>query len=379
MTDTPDVRAEPTDSTLANDASSAPSSPAPGTPEAAPRLEIQTSRQFTAWLAAERLSLAFTTYQGGKVFFIGLKPDGRLEVFNRTFERCMGLAASSQTLWLSSLYQLWRFENVLEPGKLYQDYDRVYVPQVAYTTGDIDVHDVAVDAAGRPVFVNTLFSCLATVSETHSFEPLWKPAFISKLAAEDRCHLNGLAMENGSPRYVTAVSRSDVADGWRDHRRDGGIVVDCEYNEIVGSGFSMPHSPRLHRGRLWLLNSGQGELGTLEPETGHFEPVAFCPGYARGLALHGDYAVIGLSGPRHNKTFEGLPLDERLKDKGSSARCGLHIVDLRTGDAVHWVRIEGLVEELYDVAILPAIRRPMAIGLKSDEIRRVLKVAPGAM
>ncbi len=352
-----------------------PGAPAPAA-AAPPRLEIQTSRQFAAWLAAEQLSLAFTTYQGGKVFFLGLKPDGALEVFNRTFERCMGLSASSQTLWLSSLYQLWRFENLLESGQHYQGYDRVYVPQVAYTTGDVDIHDVAVDVSGRPVFVNTLFSCLATVSETHSFAPLWQPRFISRLAAEDRCHLNGLAMQNGVPRYVTAVSRSDVADRWRDHRRDGGILIDVESGEIVAAGLSMPHSPRLHRVQLWLLNSGQGELGTLDPESGRFEPVAFCPGYARGLALHGDWAVIGLSGPRKNKTFEGLPLDERLKGKGARSRCGLHIVDLRSGDAVHWVRIEGVVEELYDVAVLPKIRRPMAIGLKSDEIRRVLSIAP---
>jgi len=360
-----------------SDAGNACESPGPAS-AGPPRLELQTSRQLTAWLAEQRLSLVFTTYQGGKVFFLGLKPDGQLEVFNRTFERCMGLFATAQTLWLSSLYQLWRFENLLEPGQLYQGYDRVYVPQVAYTTGDLDIHDVAVDAAGQPVFVNTLFSCLATVSETHSFVPLWRPPFVTKLAAEDRCHLNGLAMQDGAPRYVTAVSRSDVADGWRDHRRDGGIVVDVETNEIAADGLCMPHSPRLHRGRLWLLNSGQGEFGTLDPAEGRFEPAAFCPGYARGLAFHGDFAAIGLSGPRRNKTFEGLPLNERLREKASTARCGIQIVDLRTGDAVHWVRIAGMVEELYDVAILPDIRRPMAIGLKSDEIRRVLKVAPAA-
>ena len=180
---------------------------------AAPTFTAVASRQLPAWLAEQRVSLAFTTYQTGKLFLIGLGDEGRLSIFERTFNRCMGLAASPQTLWMSSLYQLWRFENALDEGQLHGGYDRLYVPRIGYTTGDLDVHDVAVDGSGRAVFVNTLFSCLATVSETHSFEVLWKPYFISKLAAEDRCHLNGLALRNGRPAFVTAVSRSDAADG----------------------------------------------------------------------------------------------------------------------------------------------------------------------
>lgn len=146
---------------------------------------------------------------------------------------------------MSSLYQLWRFENVLEPGQQASGYDRLYVPQVGYTTGDLDIHDVAVEADGRVVFVNTLFGCLATTSPTHSFVPLWRRPFLSRLAAEDRCHLNGLALENGRAKYVTAVSQSDVADGWRDRRHDGGCVIDIHTNEVMATGLSMPHSPRV--------------------------------------------------------------------------------------------------------------------------------------
>jgi uncharacterized protein (TIGR03032 family) len=286
------------------------------------------------------------------------------------------LCITPQTFWLSSLYQLWRFENALEAGQTHQGYDRLYVPQLACTTGDLDIHDVALDQDGRPVFVNTLFSCLATVSERYSFRPLWRPAFISKLAAEDRCHLNGLAMEGGEPRYVTAVSQSDVADGWRDHRQDGGVVIDVTTNEIVLEGLSMPHSPRLHQGKLWLLNSGTGYFGYVDRDCGRFEPVAFCPGYGRGLSFIDRFAVVGVSGPRNNRTFSGLKLDDNLHDKHAKARCGLYIIDLKTGDTVHWVRVEGVVDELYDVAVLPDIQRPMAIGLKTDEIRRVLSMAP---
>ncbi len=88
------------------------------------------------------------------------------------------------------------------------------MPQLAYTTGDIDAHDLVVDKSGKVIFINTLFSCLATVHERYSFEPLWQPPFISKLAGEDRCHLNGLAMRDGEVRYVTTVSQTDIYEGW---------------------------------------------------------------------------------------------------------------------------------------------------------------------
>ena len=343
-------------------------------PAAQPELEITGSRQFTAWLAEHKLSFAFTTYQAGKLFLIGLNADGQLSVFERTFNRCMGLVAHHRALWMSTLYQLWRFENSLDPGQNYQGYDALYVPRLAYTTGDLDIHDLGVDAAGEPMFVNTLFGCLARPSATASFVPLWHPPFISRLAAEDRCHLNGLAMDAGQARYVSAVSRSDVADGWRDRRVDGGLVIDVSTNNVVCEGLSMPHSPRLHQGRLWVLNSGAGQFGYVDRARGVFEAVAFLPGYLRGLAFCGDFALVGLSTCRENRTFSGLPLDAELARRDAEPRCAIAVVDLRSGDAVHWLRIEGFVRELYDVAAFVGIQRPMALGFKSDEIRRHIVV-----
>jgi uncharacterized protein (TIGR03032 family) len=343
-----------------------------------PKVEITGSRQFNAWLLESKASLAFTTYQSGKLFLIGVSADGRLSIFERTFNRCMGLWGDAQTLYMSTLYQLWRFENALEAGENANGYDRLYVPRVAWTTGDVDAHDVMVDGSGRVLFVNTLFSCLATVSERYSFVPLWHPPFITKLAAEDRCHLNGLALEGGAPAYVTAVAQSDAHEAWRDHRRDGGVVLDVRTNETVCAGLSMPHSPRMHGGKLWLLDSGNGNFGYVDLAHGRFEPVAFCPGYARGLAFIGDFAVVGLSRPRENKTFSGLALDERLREKNVEARCQLQVIDLKRGDVVHSLRIEGVVVELYDVVVLPGVRRPTALGFKSDEIRRVLSIGQPA-
>ena len=336
-------------------------------------LEINTSRQFVPWLLEQNMSFVFTTYQAGKIFFIGLQPNGQLAVFERTLDRCMGLYAQDKSLYISTLYQLWRFENTLEAGEVYQEHDAFYVPQMSYVTGDLDIHDITISNDSL-IFVNTLFSCLGTVSPTHSFIPLWQPPFISKIAAEDRCHLNGLALRDGKPRYVTAVSTSDLAEGWREQRQKGGCVIDVQSDEIIATGLSMPHSPRYYQDRLWLHNSGTGDFGYLDLDSGEFIPIAFCPGYLRGLAFSGNFALVGLSKPRENKTFSGLVLNDRLNQQNAQARCGLFVIDLQRGDIVHSLTIDGVVEELYDVVTLPKVRRPMALGFKSDEIRRVITI-----
>jgi uncharacterized protein (TIGR03032 family) len=173
------------------------------------------------------------------------------------------------------------------------------------------------------------------------------------------------------PKYVTAVSQSDIAEGWRDRRADKGCVIDVESGEVVASGLSMPHSPRVYQDKLWVLDSGSGNLGIIDFPTGRFEPVVFCPGYLRGLSFFGDFAVVGLSKPRGG-TFSGLELDDNLRSRDAEPRCGLMIIDLITGDIVHWFRIEGIIEELYDVCVLPGVLRPTAFGFKADEIRRFI-------
>ncbi len=339
-----------------------------------PTLEITASGHFAAWLDQTGTSLAFTTYRVGKLFLVGLQDEGRLSIFERTFERCMGLCAAGGTMFMSSAHQLWRFEDALAPGQHHEGYDRIYVPQVGYTTGELDIHDIALDGEGEAVFVATLFGCLARPSATHSFTPLWKPPFTSRLVAEDRCHLNGLAMVDGRPRYATAIGTSDFAEGWREQRLDGGCVIDVVSNAIVASGLSMPHSPRWYRGRLWLHESGSGHFGALDLASGRFEPVAFCPGYLRGLAFVDDFALVGVSLPRQSKLLSGLALGESLARKNIEPRCGVYVLDLTTGDVAHWLRIEGIVGELYDVAALDGVRRPMAIGFKGDDIKRVFTV-----
>ena len=337
------------------------------------KLKITSSGLFISWLSSQNASLAFTTYQAGKLFLIGSKSDGTMSVFERTFNRSMGLAVGKGQLWLSSLYQLWRFQDFLEPGQLSGDYDALYIPVTGHTTGDIDIHDIHIKADNDPIFVATRFNCIAMLSRHYSFEPLWLPPFIDRVAAEDRCHLNGMATDNNEPRFLTCVAKSNVSEGWRDQRKDGGLIIDVKTNEVVASQLSMPHSPRLYRDKLWILQAGRGEFGHVNTENGQFEAICFLPGFARGLSFIGDYAVIGLSKPRHNETFNGLLLNERLKNKGAKAKCAIYVVNLNTGDVEHILEVEGVVEELYDVAVIPGIRRPKALGFQSDEIRFVVR------
>jgi len=365
----------------------------PASPRAAKPtdLAITASRHLPEWMASQRVSLGFSTYQAGKLFLIGLQPNGRLSVYERTFNRCMGLHASAdaQTVWMASLYQIWRLENYLAPGETTPEgYDALYVPTVGHTTGDVDAHDIVIprrgELAGRPIFCVTAFNCLATISETHSFRPVWKPPFISAAldtpAGEDRCHLNGLAADpdTGEPAYATAVSRSDVSDGWRDRRVGGGVLLDVRTDEIIADGLSMPHSPRIHPdypGRVWMLNAGTGFFGYVDIATGAFTDVAFCPGFTRGMAFVGEWAIVGLSAARENRTFQNLPLHDNLASRDAEPRCAMHAINLRTGTTDHWLRIDGVVHELYDAIALPGVARPMLLGFKTDEIRRMLRIA----
>ena len=344
---------------------------------------VLTSQGLAAWLASHDVALALTTYQAGRLFFVGRRPDGGLRAHERMIRHCQGLWTDGDSLWTSAEAILWRFENDLPPGaRTERGADRRFAPREGRVTGAVDIHDIAVGdtafasggGAAGAIFVNTAFSCLATVSDKASFRPLWRPPFVSELVGEDRCHLNGLAMDGARPAYVSAVSRSDVADGWRERRRDGGVIVDVVSGEIVASGLSMPHSPRLHDSILWVLDSGRGELVIIDPKDGKRTGVAFCPGYARGLAFAGRFAVIGLSRPRRNHTFEGLELDERLAAKDAAPRCGLIIVDTETGRTVEWLRFEHTIDELYDVAVLPGVVQAEAIGFIGDGMQRAVTV-----
>jgi uncharacterized protein (TIGR03032 family) len=346
----------------------------------AQEVEYSVSNGLLSRLAGLNISIAFSSYQSGLLYLVGRNRAGGINIHQAAMPKPMGLCLDSDgSLTMTGGYQIMRFENVLEADQLVNNtFDACYVPRIVHVTGHLDAHDVGVDKQGKVIFINTRYNCLATVSSRHSFELLWKPPFISALVDEDRCHLNGLAMQDGRPRYVTAVSRSDTIDGWRDRRGDGGIVIDVESNEIICTGLSMPHSPRMHNGELWLLNSGTGELGVVNigPDgVGKFEPRVFCPGFLRGLSFHGNMAFVGLSKPRY-KRFEGLELDQRLRDADSEPWCGIQIIDLTSGTCVDWFRIDGKIGELYDLEVIPGVSTPMAVAPDTQEAAGLVTFAP---
>src|SRR6185312_9366629 len=101
------------------------------------------SSSFSEWLASVDATLSLTTYQAGRLFFIGRKGDGGLRAHERIIEQCQGLWTDGQTLWTSGLWMLWRFENVLRTGEITASgADRKFVPRESRVTGRTDIHDI---------------------------------------------------------------------------------------------------------------------------------------------------------------------------------------------------------------------------------------------
>ena len=333
------------------------------------------SSGLAGWLAAHGVSLGFTTYTVGKVVLIGPGHGGGVAMSERSFGSAMALRATTTGLYLSTHHQVWRFENGLDPGQRFDGWDRLYMPRSSFVTGAVDIHDIQIDGAGRLLVAVTLYNCLAELDGRGSFSPVWRPAFIDAIVNQDRCHLNGFCLEDGAPAYATLVGPSNQEGGWRALRAAGGQVIDVRTDRVVADGLSMPHTPRLHRGRLYVLEAGSGWFGWIDRASGQFERLTWCPGFLRGLSFHGDFAVIGLSKPR-NRAFAGLPLDGELKRRGVEAGCAVYVIDLRDGAVRHTLTITGSVEEIYDTAVLPGTGQPLLVGIEGEEIGRYIAIGP---
>ena len=326
------------------------------------------------WLREQAVSLAFSTYRANRLLFLGVdeQPNPSLKLHERLFDRPMGLFVAGESIWMAARCQLWRLDNLLGPGELHEGGDRLYVPAASYTTGDVNAHELVLGPEGQPIFVNTAFSCLAGIAPGCSFAPTWQPPFISQLAGDDRCHLNGIALKDGIPTWATACGGSGDPSAWRNNRNGGGVLIHIPTGELAATGLSMPHSPRWHGGKLWLLNSGTGELGCIED--GQFQALCALPGFARGLAFVGGCAVVGLSKLR-SPQFTGLPLEERLNDGANPGGCcGLRVIDLASGEILHSLDLPEPVDELFDVVLLPGVRQPRALGLQGEEIDCLVKI-----
>jgi uncharacterized protein (TIGR03032 family) len=321
--------------------------------QASPLRSVATA-SLPALLAGLGCSLLVSTYQSGRVIVVRAD-GGALNTHFRSFASPMGLALGPRYLAIGTARHVWEYRNVpaaaarLQPaGK----HDACFVPRAVHVTGDIRSHEMAF-AGGELWIVNTRFSCLCGLDRDHSFVPRWRPPFVSALAPEDRCHLNGLAVVDGRVRYATALGRTDAPAGWRESKAGGGVLLEVPSGEPVAEGLSMPHSPRWHGGKLWVLESGKGEIGAVDPAAGKVETVAQLPGFTRGLAFAGRYAFVGLSQVRES-VFGGIPLSRRLRERV----CGVWAIDLQSGATVAFLRFEDAVQEIFDVAVLPGLRFP---------------------
>lgn len=312
------------------------------------------------------ISLVVSTYQAGKVILVR-NDNGALNTHFRTFSKPMGIASDRARLTIGGTNTVWYYRNVpavapkLEPaGK----HDACYLPRRIHVTGDIDIHEMAYDRDGELWIVNTRFCCLCTLDENHSFYPRWRPHFVSALSPQDRCHLNGLAMVDGKPKYVTALGETDTQGGWRENKANGGILMDIERNEILLRGLSMPHSPRLYDGKLWLLESGQGSLAAVDLNNRTWRTVAEMPGFTRGIDFYGPFAFIGLSQVRESAVFSGIPLVERLSER----TCGVWVIHIETGQTVGFLRFESGVQEIFAVQILQGMKFPEVLEWGDEKL-----------
>jgi uncharacterized protein (TIGR03032 family) len=343
----------------------------PETPTTAVEFHYGQTDSFAPLLRQLNMSLLVTTYQANKLLVVRAAQGG-LSTLVRTFERPMGMAVDARRMALGTRNQVWFLRNApdiavrVEPAGRH---DACYLPRSCHVTGDIGVHELA--WAGDDLWVvNTRFSCLCTLDPDYSFVPRWRPPFISALAAEDRCHLNGLAVVEGQPKYVTALGETDIANGWRAHKPHGGCLMDVPEGRVVVRGMSMPHSPRWHDGRLWLLESGTGQFVLIDLAHGRRQIVTELPGFARGLALAGPYAFVGLSKIRASSAMDGVPLAERRNE----LKCGVAVVELRSGRLVALLEFQTAVEEIFDVQLLPGLRFPEFMGFQKDAIHHTFIV-----
>ena len=306
---------------------------------------------FPQLLNQANASLVVSTYQAGKLILLRAKEDS-LNTHFINLAKPMGVAFKNGRLTVGSganVIDYFNMNNVGPKVEPVNTHDGAFLPRRTHVTGDIDIHEMGFDKDNELWIVNTKMSCLCTLDINHSIVPRWRPPFITGYDLTDRCHLNGLAMRDGKPRYVSALGTTDKPGGWRENKADGGMIMDIDTNQIVIDGLSMPHSPRWYRNKLWVLESGAGHLITIDLKTGKKTVIAEMPGFCRGIDFVERYAIIGLSEVRETAVFAGLPLTEREQDR----KCGVWVIDIEKGETVAFLEFSGGVQEIFSVQLVP--------------------------
>ncbi|HTP99297.1 MAG TPA: TIGR03032 family protein [Casimicrobiaceae bacterium] len=323
-------------------------------------ITIAASPSLAPLLAQLRTSLLVSTYEAGALVVVRAL-GGSLFIDMVRVDRAMGVAAIRNRLALGTRHRILEMSNMpvlsaqMPTAAGQPAPDACYVPLNTHVTGEIDLHEIAW-GEDELWFVNTRFSCLCTRSALESFQPRWRPPFVKRLRPDDRCHLNGIAMDGGRPAYVTLFAATDEPEGWRAQRTTGGLVLDVASGEAVAHGLSMPHSPRLYRGELWVEESGRGTLARVDRAAGRCDTVAAFDGFTRGLDFVGGVAFVGLSKVRESRSFGGVPITERVDV--DRRFCGVQAVDLATGRSLGFLQFETGVGEIFAVQALQGVVHP---------------------
>ncbi len=326
----------------------------------------QHTQSFPDFLAQMGVSVLVTTYQAGKLIHLRHQ-DGVLNTHFLDMQKPMGMALRGARLAIGTAYHVWDYYNMADVAPKvapFNTHDACYLPRELHITGDIDIHEMAFSDDNELWLVNTKMSCLCTLAPEYSVVPRWCPPFISEYDLTDRCHLNGLAMRDGKPAYVSALGTTNSAAGWRENKAAGGMLMELDTNRMLASGLAMPHSPRWYQGQLWVLESGAGSLATVDLVTGKLTTVVELPGFTRGIDFIGRYAVIGLSQVRETAVFAGLPLTKRCEAR----ECGIYIVDIVEKQVIAFVVFSGDVQEIFAVQIVPA-KNPVVLSLDNPLLR----------
>jgi len=335
-----------------------------------------TSPEFPELLFDLNASLVISTYQAGKLLFVS--SDGeKVNLLPRNMEQPMGLALKDNKLAVACMHDTYVLRHDPRMGLGYPRqpgvYDTMFMPHRHYFSGTAQMHDIGwqgVDLIG----VNTLFSCLCRINGEHSFEPVWQPPFITELVAQDRCHLNGMAMLDGKPKYVTAFGATNNKDDWRAHKYESGIIMDVESGEIVAQGLPMPHTPRVYDGQLYVLLSATGELAKVDVNAGTYDMVKKFDGYVRGMDKVGDYLFVCMSKIRQIHTFNDSEYAKRR-----DYQAGFEMIHLPTGASMSSLKFHRSCDEIYDICVLHGLRRPGMVGILDGNYRMGLTTPEQAL
>lgn len=307
--------------------------------------------------------LAISTYQAGRLIFIAANGK-KIHQIPVPFKKPMGVAIKGDNLAVATLKDIQIYSGSKVLAEKYPNnpgiYDTMFVPRATYYCGETDLHDLEF-GKNNLWAVNTLFSCLATFDINHSFKPRWKPNFISLIAPQDRCHLNGMAMSDGMPAFVTALGQGDSKESWRENISEGGVLMNVPDGDILMDKLPMPHSPRIVGDYIYCLLSATGQIIKINKDDFSYTIVDDTKSFVRGLAVHGDYLFVATSKIRtSSKLFRQLPVADTAKT------AGLIVYKISTGQQVGEIKYLTTVDEIYDVKVLPEIRKPGLLNIYNE-------------